>query len=107
MPLAAKVIDSQDERAIAFPGGFLYITRGLITRAETEAELAGVVAHEIAHIVARHGMRPLSIDANSPQRDVPLVFAGGWIGVCTRFVGNNAVPASLLSTLHAFEEEMR
>ena len=104
MPLAARVIDSQDARAIAFPGGFVYITRGLIARAETEAELAGVVAHEIAHIVARHGMRPLSRDAN-PQPDVPLAFAGGWSGACTRFAGSNAVPATLLSTLRAFELE--
>ena len=105
MPLAAKVIDSQDARAIAFPGGFLYLTRGLIARTETEAELAGVVAHEIAHIIARHGMRQLSRDANSPQPEVPLVFAGGWIGVCTRFAAGNTVPVTLLATLRGFGAE--
>lgn len=51
-----KVIDSDEINAFALPGGFFYVNRGLITAADNEAELAGVMAHEIAHVAARHAM---------------------------------------------------
>ena len=50
-----KVIDSPEINAFALPGGYIYVNRGLIEAAETEDELAGVLAHEIGHVVARHG----------------------------------------------------
>ena len=57
VPVTIKVVDSDAVNALSFPGGFLYITRGLILAVESEAEMAGVVAHEIAHVVARDGMK--------------------------------------------------
>ena len=54
-PWAFKVVNSQDINAFALPGGFIYINRGVLETAENEAQLAGVIAHEIGHVVMRHG----------------------------------------------------
>jgi beta-barrel assembly-enhancing protease len=56
----AKVINSSDINAFSLPGGFLYVNRGLIEAADNEAELAGVIAHEVAHIAARHSIEQRS-----------------------------------------------
>ncbi len=53
-PFTIKVVDSDDINAFALPGGFFYVNSGLILAADNEAELAGVMAHEIAHVAARH-----------------------------------------------------
>jgi predicted Zn-dependent protease len=60
VPFTIKVIDSDDVNAFALPGGFFFVNSGLIMKAESEAELAGVMAHEIAHVAARHGTRQAS-----------------------------------------------
>lgn len=54
------VVDSPDVNAFALPGGYVYITRGLMAYLNSEAELAGVVGHEIGHVTARHGVRQQS-----------------------------------------------
>jgi hypothetical protein len=56
VPFTIKVIDADEVNAFALPGGFFYVNRGLILAADNEAELAGVMAHEIAHVTARHAM---------------------------------------------------
>ena len=60
VPVTAKLIDSQQVNAFALPGGFLFVNSGMVLKAETEAELAGALAHEIAHVAARHGTRQAS-----------------------------------------------
>ena len=60
IPYYIKVVDTDEVNAFALPGGFLYVNRGLISISGTEAELAGVIAHEIAHVVARHGAKALT-----------------------------------------------
>jgi peptidase M48-like protein len=57
VPLRVTVLDSAEPRAIALPGGFLYVTSGVIRSAQSESELAGVLSREIARIAARHGTR--------------------------------------------------
>src|SRR5271169_4488419 len=57
VPFTIKVIDSEDVNAFALPGGFFFVNSGLILKSESEAELAGVMSHEIAHVAARHGTR--------------------------------------------------
>src|SRR5437588_1677735 len=57
VPITIKIVDSNEINAISFPGGFLYINSGLILAVGDEAEIAGVIAHEIAHVVARDGMK--------------------------------------------------
>ena len=56
VPFTIKVVDSDEVNAFALPGGFFYVNKGLILAADNEAELAGVMAHEIAHVAARHAM---------------------------------------------------
>jgi hypothetical protein len=56
VPFTIKVIDSDEVNAFALPGGFFYVNKGLLLAADNEAELAGVMAHEIAHVAARHYM---------------------------------------------------
>lgn len=103
--VTVKVIDSGEARAIALPGGFLFVTSELIVRAGTEAGLAAQMAHQIAHIAARHGMRLASRSQEGDGSAVPLVFAGGWGGVCTRFPPGPLVPDSLKRFLRGFEQE--
>lgn len=55
-----KVVDTDDVNAFAVPGGYLYVNRGLISHAENESELAGVMGHEVGHIVGRHGSKQIS-----------------------------------------------
>jgi predicted Zn-dependent protease len=57
VPFTIKVIDSDEVNAFALPGGFFYVNSGLVLRAQEESELAGVMAHEIAHVCARHGTK--------------------------------------------------
>src|SRR5437867_9485531 len=57
VPFTIKVIDSDQVNAFALPGGFFYVYTGLILRAQEESELAGVMAHEISHVTARHGTK--------------------------------------------------
>lgn len=55
-----KIVDTDEVNAFALPGGWLYVNRGLITTAENESELAGVIAHEIGHVDRKHGARAIS-----------------------------------------------
>src|SRR5215813_7325451 len=60
VPFTIKVVESDEINAFALPGGFFYINTGLILAADDESELAGVMAHEIAHVAARHGTKQAS-----------------------------------------------
>ncbi|MGC8794104.1 MAG: M48 family metalloprotease, partial [Bryobacteraceae bacterium] len=84
VPFTIKVIDSDEVNAFALPGGFFFVNSGLIMRAETEAELAGVMAHEIAHVAARHGTRQASRATIANYAMIPLIFMGGWTGYGVR-----------------------
>src|SRR5437868_6835239 len=57
VPFTIKVLDTEEVNAFALPGGFFFVNTGLILKAESESELAGVMAHEIAHVAARHGTK--------------------------------------------------
>lgn len=57
VPFTIKVLDTEEVNAFALPGGFFFVNSGLILKAESESELAGVMAHEIAHVAARHGTK--------------------------------------------------
>ncbi len=60
VPFTIKVIDSDEINAFALPGGFFYVNSGLILAADEEAELAGVMAHETAHVCAHHAAREMT-----------------------------------------------
>ena len=53
-PFTFTVLNTPEVNAFALPGGYIYVTRGLMALANSEAELAGVLAHEVGHVVARH-----------------------------------------------------
>jgi predicted Zn-dependent protease len=77
IPVQVKVILSNQVDAFALPGGRLYVTTGLILRTQTEAELAGVVAHEVAHIAARDATRQMTRRKIMNWISVPLMMFGG------------------------------
>jgi len=104
-PVTAKLIDSDQVNAFALPGGFLYINTGLLLRAETEAELAGPIAHEIAHAAARHGTRQMSRGQIANLASIPLIFIGGLGGYAARQGAGLAVPLGFLKFSRGFEQE--
>lgn len=105
VPLTAKMIDSEQVNAFALPGGFLFVNTGLLLKADTEAELAGPIAHEIAHIAARHGTRQASRGQIASLASIPLIFLGGWGGFAARQGAGLAVPLGFLKFSRAFELE--
>jgi predicted Zn-dependent protease len=82
VPFTIKVIDSDVVNAFALPGGFFYVNSGLILRADEESELAGVMAHEIAHVCLRHGTRNATKGELTQLAMIPLILLGpaGWAG---------------------------
>ncbi len=77
VPLRVHLIDSDELNAYALPGGHFFVNTGLLLETETEAELAGVIAHEIAHVAARHTTRQMTRVQMWNWISVPLLFAGG------------------------------
>jgi len=100
-----KVVDDEQVNAFALPGGFFYVNTGVLLAADNEAELAGVMAHEIAHVAARHATR------NATKQDIwnlaslPLVFVGGPVGAAIRQISGIAVPMSFLKFSRDAERE--
>jgi beta-barrel assembly-enhancing protease len=80
VPFTIKVIDSDVVNAMALPGGFFYVNSGLILAADEEAELAGVMAHEISHVAACHAAREQTRATLMQMASIPLIFVGGGIG---------------------------
>jgi predicted Zn-dependent protease len=105
VPFTIKVVDSQEVNAFALPGGFLYVNRGLLEAADNEAEVAGVVAHEIAHVAARHGMEQASKGELFNYLSIPLIFFGGIGGYAIRQGLGLAVPLTFLKFSRGAEKE--
>jgi predicted Zn-dependent protease len=105
VPVTIKVIDAEEVNAFALPGGFFFVNSGLVLRAETEAEMAGVMAHEIAHIAARHGTRQATRGQIVNLATIPLIFMGGWAGYGARQAASVLIPVGFLSFSRGFETE--
>src|SRR3989475_2128020 len=105
VPFTIKVIDSDEVNAFALPGGFFYVNSGLILAADEEAELAGVMAHEIAHVAARHATKQMTRGNWANIGTIPLIFVGGGIGYAVRSVAGLALPMTFLSFSRGFEAE--
>ncbi len=105
VPFTIKVLDSEEVNAFALPGGFFFVNTGLILKAETEAELAGVMGHEIAHVAARHGTRQATRGDIAQIATIPLIFMGGWTGYAIRQGASLAIPMGFLTFSRAFEKE--
>jgi predicted Zn-dependent protease len=105
MPITFKIIDSDSVNAFTLPGGHVFVNSGLIRVAETEAELAGAVAHEIGHVAARHITRQETRAQIVNLATTPLIFLGGWTGYAIRQGAGLGIPLTFLSFSRTFEGE--
>jgi beta-barrel assembly-enhancing protease len=106
VPFTIKVMDADEVNAFALPGGFFYVNKGLILAADNEAELAGPMAHEIAHVAARHGTEQDSKGTLVNYGLIPLyIFGGGWTGYAIQQGLGLAIPLGFLKFSRGAEEE--
>lgn len=107
LPFTIKVIDSDEVNAFALPGGFFYVNSGLILRAQEESELAGVMAHEISHVTARHGTKNATKGELMQMATIPLMLLGpvGWAGYGLYEGLNIAIPLTYLKFNRDSERE--
>jgi predicted Zn-dependent protease len=105
VPFTVRIIESDEVNAFALPGGFLFVNTGLILAADQEAELAGVLAHETAHVAARHGAETASKEQAANLASIPLIFLGGVAGVGARQAAGLAIPLSFLKFTRSQEAE--
>jgi beta-barrel assembly-enhancing protease len=105
VPFTIKVIESDDINAFALPGGFFYVDSGLILAADNEAELAGVMAHEIAHVAACHVARQNTRGKMMNMASIPLMMIGGPIGYAGYEALTIATPLTYFKFSRRFESE--
>ena len=107
VPFTIKVIDSDEINAMALPGGFFYVNSGLILNADEEAELAGVMAHETAHVCAHHAAREMTRMNYAQLGTIPLIMLTGysWTGYGIYEAAQLAVPITFLMFSRDFEAQ--
>ena len=107
VPFTIKVLDTEEVNAFALPGGFFFVNTGLILKAETEAELAGVMGHEIAHVACRHGTRNATKGqiAQIGMIAASIALPYGWTGYAIRQGAGLAIPLGFLTFSRANERE--
>ncbi len=105
VPFTIKVVDSDEINAFALPGGYFYVNSGLILAADEEAELAGVMAHEIAHVAARHYARQKTRSNMANLATIPLIFVGGGLGYGLYEAAGIGIPLTFLHFSREFEAE--
>ncbi|SNS49308.1 Peptidase family M48 [Granulicella rosea] len=98
VPFTIKVIDSDEINAMALPGGYFYVNSGLILACDEEAELAGVMAHEISHVIAHHAARQQTKMMYAQIAEIPLYIytAGSWTGYGIYEAAQLAIPMTFL-----------
>ncbi|HEY1185944.1 MAG TPA: M48 family metallopeptidase [Bryobacteraceae bacterium] len=107
VPFTIKVLDTEEVNAFALPGGFFFVNSGLILKADTEAELAGVMAHEIAHVACRHATRQqtkgdlMEIGAIAGS----MLTGWTWTGYAIRQGMSLAIPLTMLQFTRAEERQ--
>jgi hypothetical protein len=105
VPFTIKVIDSDEINAFALPGGFFYVNSGLILAADEEAELAGVMAHEIAHVACRHAMKEITRQQWAQIGMLPLVIFGGTAGYIAYETSGLTIPMAFMKFSRTFESQ--
>ncbi len=105
VPFTIKVIDSDVVNAMALPGGFFYVNSGLILAADEEAEMAGVMAHEIAHVSACHYGREMTRMNLLQLASLPAIFMGGALGYGIYEGMGLGIPLTFLHFSRGFEAE--
>ena len=107
VPFTIKVLDTEEVNAFALPGGFFFVNSGLILKADSEAELAGVMAHEIAHVALRHGTKQAT---KSEIAQIGMIAASialpwGWTGYAIRQGMGLAIPMGFLMFSRGMESQ--
>lgn len=105
VPFTIKVIDSEEINAFALPGGFFFVNTGILLNADNEAEMAGVMAHEIGHVAARHGTRQATKAELANYGRIGLIFLGGPIGYAAYQASGLALPMTFLKFSRNMESE--
>lgn len=105
VPISVQVVDSPQINAMALPGGFMFVNSGLILAADDEAELAGVLSHELAHVAARNGTRNATKAEIMNYATLPLIFVAGPVGFLGRSLAGLAVPMTFLKFDRGAEKE--
>jgi tetrahydromethanopterin S-methyltransferase subunit G len=107
VPFTIKVIDSDEINAMALPGGFFYVNSGLLLNADEEAEIAGVMAHEIAHVCAHHAAREMTRMNYAQIGSIPLIMMTGysWTGYGIYEASQLAIPIAFLQFSRDFEAQ--
>jgi predicted Zn-dependent protease len=106
VPFSFKIIQDDTLNAFALPGGFIFVNSGLIKASETEAELGSAMAHEVAHVAARHMTRQATRRQIVDIVSIPAsILLGGWTGYAVRQGAGVAIPMSFLKFDRAFEGE--
>jgi hypothetical protein len=107
VPFTIKVVDTDEINAFALPGGFFYVNSGLILAADEEAELAGVMAHEIAHVCAHHAAREMTRMNYAQIGTIPLIMMTGysWTGYAIYEASSLAIPVAFLKFSRDFEAQ--
>ena len=106
VPVSCQMIDGEEPNAFALPGGYIFVYTGLVKIADEEDELAGAVAHEIAHVAARHMTRQATKNEIANMATIPLsVLLGGWTGYAARQGAGLAIPMTFLKFNRADESE--
>jgi predicted Zn-dependent protease len=104
-PLVVKVLNSDDPNAVALPGGFLYVNKGLLLQAQNEAEVAGALAHEIAHVAARHATKLATRADILNYATLPMMAVGGFPAFALHQALGFAAPVSLLGFSRGMERQ--
>jgi predicted Zn-dependent protease len=105
VPFTVKVLDDDSVNAFALPGGYFYVQSGLILAADSEAELAGVMAHEIGHVAACHAARQQTRGNLAQLATIPLIFMGGGLGYGLYEAAGIGVPLTFMKFQRNFEAQ--
>src|ERR1700683_3003836 len=97
VPFTIKVIDSEEINAFALPGGFFFVNTGILINADSEAEMAGVIAPEIPHRARRHAPKQATRGQIPRFATIPLIFVGGWTGYAIYQGASLAIPMGFLT----------
>ena len=105
VPFTIRVIDSDEINAFALPGGYFFVNSGVLLAADNESEMAGVMAHEIAHVAACHAARGATRGNLANLASIPLIFVGGGVGIAAYNVAGIGVPMTFMKFSRNFEAE--
>jgi len=109
LPFTFSVVADDPCRTIhepaALPGGYVFVPGALFVETRNEAEFAGMLAHAMSHIAARHGTRQASRGTIANLATIPLIFMGGWAGYGARQAAGVVIPVGFLKFSRGFESE--